>query len=238
MHSGCAMNPRSLSGAPDVTGVAELLGEPADGLVGVAVARPCARRCACRRGGRSCGCGRRRPGRSPAASGRSARARGTWRPGAARRPGGAARGEQLARSRCRTPRRCAAWMSSTVRGARGCELGIEAGEDLVGELGGDRAAGERAEGDDADQGALERADVVARRARRSSSSAPASTPRSRPAATRLRRIVSRVAASGGRTSVDEAGLEALAQAVLERVEVARQAVGGQHELRAGARAAR
>ena len=34
-------------------------------------------------------------------------------------------------------------------------------------------------------------------------------------------------------SVDEAGLEALAQAVVERVEVARQAVGGEHELAAG-----
>ena len=32
---------------------------------------------------------------------------------------------------------------------------------------------------------------------------------------------------------DEAGLEALAQAVLERREVAREAVGGEHELAAG-----
>ena len=39
----------------------------------------------------------------------------------------------------------------------------------------------------------------------------------------------------GRADVgDQAGLEALAQAVLERVEVAREAVGGQHELGAGA----
>ena len=51
--------------------------------------------------------------------------------------------------------------------------------------------------------------------------------------TRLRRTVRRVARSGGAMSVDEAGLEALAQAVLERVEVARQAVGG--ERRAGCR---
>ena len=46
-------------------------------------------------------------------------------------------------------------------------------------------------------------------------------------------MVRRVARSGGRTSADQAGLEARAQAVLERVEVARQAVGGQHDLRAG-----
>ena len=40
----------------------------------------------------------------------------------------------------------------------------------------------------------------------------------------------RVARSGGLDVGDEAGLEALAQAVLERLQVARQAVGGEHEL--------
>ena len=39
-------------------------------------------------------------------------------------------------------------------------LRVEAVEHLVGELGGERPAGERAEGDDADQGALERAHVA------------------------------------------------------------------------------
>ena len=39
--------------------------------------------------------------------------------------------------------------------------------------------------------------------------------------------------SGGADVAHQAGLEALAQAVLERVHVARQAVGGEHELRAG-----
>ena len=41
-------------------------------------------------------------------------------------------------------------------------------------------------------------------------------------------------ASGGRTSVTRPGLEALPQAVLERVHVVRQAIGGQDELGAGA----
>ena len=114
-------------------------------------------------------------------------------------------------------------------GAARLELGIEAGEDLVGELGGDRAAGERAEGDDADQRALERADVRRRRGRRSA---------------RARRVdVADVVlgdalaqdrqargAVGGRDVAHQAGLEALAQPVLERVHVAREAVGGEHEL--------
>ena len=42
-----------------------------------------------------------------------------------------------------------------------------------------------------------------------------------------------MARSGGRDLAHQAGLEALAQPVLERVEVARRAVGGQHELGAG-----
>ena len=51
--------------------------------------------------------------------------------------------------------------------------------------------------------------------------------------TRLRRTVRRVAEVGRPDVGDEAGLEALAQAVLERVEVAREAVGGEDELAAG-----
>ena len=46
-------------------------------------------------------------------------------------------------------------------------------------------------------------------------------------------MVRRVGEVGRRDVGDEAGLEALAQAVLERAEVARQAVGGEHELAAG-----
>ena len=62
--------------------------------------------------------------------------------------------------------------------------------------------------------------------------------RRRRAAARLRRIVRRVGEVGRLDVGDEAGLEALAQAVLERVHVARQAVGGEHELAAGLVAAR
>ena len=51
---------------------------------------------------------------------------------------------------------------------------------------------------------------------------------------RLRRTARRVPASGGRMSVTRPGLEALPEPVLERAHVARQAVGRQHELRAGA----
>ena len=152
--------PRSLSGAPDViASPPSSLGEPADGLVGVADRRRCARRCACRRAGRSCGCGRRTRGRSPAASASvSSRARymATWRGQATALA--RLRGERARPARRRTPRRCCSWISSTERRARP-QVGIEAGEDLLGELGGDRPAGERAEGDDADQRALERADV-------------------------------------------------------------------------------
>ena len=43
----------------------------------------------------------------------------------------------------------------------------------------------------------------------------------------------RVARSGRLDVGDQAGLEALAQAVVERVEVARQPVGGEDELAAG-----
>ena len=70
---------------------------------------------------------------------------------------GAAGGERARPSRCRRPRR--SLLDLLDRAAARAQLGIEAGEDLLGELGGDRPAGERAEGDDADQRALERADV-------------------------------------------------------------------------------
>ena len=121
----------------------------------------------------------------------------TWRANAA--GCGAAGGEQRVHRDRRTPRRCAPGSPSRWAAAR-LELGIEAGEDLAGELGGDGAAGEGAEGDHADQRALERADVLRRRGRRSARARPASTS-SRPSwATRLRRIVRRVARSAGVTS--------------------------------------
>ena len=124
------------------------------------------------------------------------------------------------------------WISSTERAAR-AQVRVEAAEHLLGERRRDRPAGQRAEGDDADQRALERADVGVdalgdqlERARARRRATPS-------CCTRLRRIVRRVAKSGGRDVADQAGLEALAQPVLERVDVARQAVGGQHELGAG-----
>ena len=52
--------------------------------------------------------------------------------------------------------------------------------------------------------------------------------------TRLRRTVEPRAGVGRPDVGDQAGLEALAQPVLQRAHVARQAVGGEHELRAGA----
>ena len=155
---------------------AELLGEPADRLVGVAVARPCAPPCAGRRAGPSCGCGRRMRGRSPAASRRSARARGTSRPGGARRRGCARLGESSCSRRQPNASQVRAWISSIER-PRGRELRVEAGEHLAGELAGDRPPGQRAERDDADQRALERADVARPRAAAISSSASGATPR-------------------------------------------------------------
>ena len=231
-HRRLCMNRRSLSGAPDLTGC------PRGPRSVVARRRRrrgrwrCARRCAGTRGGRSCGCGRRTPGRSPAASRSvSSRARymATWRGQAT----GAAR---LVESSCsiETPNashvRC--WIS--LHGPA-CALGarVEAGEDLLGELGGDGPAGERAEGDDADQRALERAHVGVH-----ALGDAARAPRRR---RRRRRPAGRACEDRqprgevGRADVgDQARLEALAQAVLERVEVARKPVGGQDELRAGA----
>ena len=117
------------------------------------------------------------------------------------------------------------------RAATPAQLGIEAGEHLVGELGGDGAAGERAEGDDAHERALERADVVGdalgdQLERAGSTSA---MPVLLDALAQDRQARRRV----GRADVgDQPGLEALAQARLELAEVARQAVGGEHDLRA------
>ncbi len=55
----------------------------------------------------------------------------------------------------------ASWMSRTVLGrARRRRVGVEVVEHFRGELGGQRAAGERAEGDDPDQSALERSHVA------------------------------------------------------------------------------
>ena len=79
------------------------------------------------------------------------------------RPGdtrGARGGEELLaeRSKCS---QAAAWISATVRGvAAAARAWVEAVEDLARELAGERPAGERAEGDDADQRALERAHVA------------------------------------------------------------------------------
>ena len=124
------------------------------------------------------------------------------------------------------------WMSCTDR-RRGCVAGIEAGEHLVGELGGDRAAGERAVGDDADQRALERADVGV-------DALGDQVDRDRIDACQrvlLHALAQDRPARGevGRADVGhQAGLEPLAQAVLECVEVAREAIGREDELGAGA----
>ena len=72
--------------------------------------------------------------------------------------GAAARTAAPRRTR-RRRRRCCSWMARTL-GRAGLRLGVEAGEHLLGELGGDRPAGERGEGDDADERSLERPDVV------------------------------------------------------------------------------
>ena len=94
------------------------------------------------------------------------------------------------------------------------------------------AAGQRAEGDDADQRALERADVgvdaLGDQLERVGVDAADAVLEHALAQDRQAR------AEVGRAHVaDQAGLEALAQPVLERAHVARQPVGGQHELGAG-----
>ena len=180
---------------------AERLGEPADGLVGVAVAGDALGGPAVGVEHGRVGAAAERPPDRRAASGRSVRARGTWRAGAARRRRRRGWGRRAPRPRCRTRPRSARWISLDGRAAPGSACGIEAGEDLVGELGGDRPAGERAEGHDADQRALERADVVGDAVGDELERAGVERADRRPAATRLRRIVRRVAKSGARTSV-------------------------------------
>ena len=110
--------------------------------------------------------------------------------------------------------------------------GVEVGEDLLGERGGQRAPGERGEGDDADESALEHADVVGRAGGDEGEDAVVGQDDAV--------VLGALAQDGdprgevGRLDGgDQAGLEALAQAVLEGAEVAREAVGGQHELAAG-----
>ena len=93
----------------------------------------------------------------------------------------------------------AAWISAIVRlrARRTGAARVEAVEDLPAELGGQRPAGQRAEGDDADQRSLERADVVRRRARRSPRARASSASSMSSCWARLRRIARRVARSGG-----------------------------------------
>ena len=95
----------------------------------------------------------------------------------------------------------------------------------------ERVPGERRVGDDADKRALERADAVRRAVGEQGQDAVvgqddavvlSALAQDRDARGEVGRL------DGG----DEPGLEALAQAVLEGVEVAREAVGGQHQLAA------
>ena len=179
------------------------------------IVRRCGRRRACRRGARSRGCARRMPAdrlergvgelagevdRDLAGPGDPRGATGARR--ARRRSGRSAR-RRLPGSRDR----------STL--ARRLARGIHRVEDLGRELEVDRPAGQRVVGDDADQGSLERADVVG-----DALGDRARGPRRRRAAirssiARLRRIATRVAKSGGADVGDEAGLEALAQPLLD-----------------------
>ena len=102
---------------------------------------------------------------------------------------------------------------------------------MAGEGAGQRAPGERGVGDDADEGALEGADAVGRAVGEEGQDAVVgqddavvlgALAQDRDARGEVGRL------DGG----DQAGLEALAQAVLEGAEVAREAVGGEHELAA------
>ena len=184
------------------------------------------------REGRWCGRVRRTAGRSRAAwSPVSSRARyiATWRGQATR--GGAAAGEELVERDPEAPRTHARLdLARPMRVRRGASR-VEAVEDLVASSAVDRPPGQGAEGDDADQRALERAHVVGTRSAISSSAAASASSTSSCWA-RLRRIARRVGEVGGADVGDEAGLEALAQAVLERLQVAREAVGGEHDLAA------
>ena len=143
----------------------------------------------------------------------------TWR-GQARLPA------RLAETRAstETPNASAvcSWISVTVVGAPApAQLGIEAGEHLVGELGRDGAAGERAEGDHAHERALERAHVVgdAIRDQLECRRVDVGDPVLLDALAEDRQARRRVRGADVR---DQPGLEALAQAGLELAEVARQ----------------
>ena len=153
----------------------------------------------------------------------SSRARyiATWRGQATR----AARAAETApRRRSRTARRRRPGSRATERAGGRRGAGIEPVEHLRGELGGERAAGERAEGDDADERALERAHVARRSRSAISSSARSSASVDAVVLGALAQDRQRVAEVGGLDVGDEPGLEALAQAVLERLQVA--AAGG------------
>ena len=114
----------------------------------------------------------------------------------------------------------------------GAGLRIHLVEDVPRELEIDRPAGQRVGGDDADQRALEGADVVGDAIGDQLEHASSSR-RMRSNATRLRRIATRVMRSGGVDVGDEPGLEALAQALLDGHELAGQTVAGDDELAAG-----
>ena len=214
-----------------------------NGLVGLGVGGDALGGARGRRAGRSCGCARRSARRSPAGlSPVCSRARymATCRGQAT--PRGAAGGEQLVAARCRRPRRRAPGCASTVEAARcaACRggRGYEVVEDLARRARRERRPRERGEGDDADERALEGADVGRRTRSAISSSTRVVGDADAVVLHALAQHGEARGESGGWMSVTQPGLEALAQAVLERAEVARQAVGGQHELAAGRRAAR
>ena len=145
---------------------------------------------------------------------------------------GAARARAARPSRRRTPRRSAPGSPCTER-TRRLELWIEAGEDLAGELGGDRR-GRSATRTRRRGSARPRARGCWSSTRSAiSSSAAGSTSPTSSWATRLRRIVSRVARSGGLTShtrpASKRSRSRSSSASMSRGE----AVGGQHELGAG-----
>ena len=230
------MSERTAAGRVSPNRWMELLGEAPNGVVGVRVGGEALR--LRRRAWRTVVWLRRRSaGRWPAGWRRCARARGTWRPVAARRCG--RRGWSRADPRGVIPKASAvsSWIVRRRRGrAARWPLGVER-EDLVGELGGRRPPGQRGEGDDADQGALEGAHVVGH--------AVGDDLQHALIAEHDAVVLHALAQDGqarrevGRREVgDEAGLEALAQAGLEGARGRRQAVGGQHELAAGLVAAR
>ena len=212
----------------------ELLGEAPNEVEGLGVGGDALRRCAGRRAGRSCGCARRS---APPMAGRvspvcsRARYMATCR-GQARR---AARLVERSSSRLR-PKASAVMLLDGLDGERGGRPprgadGVEVGEDLCREGGGQRAPGERGVGDDADERALERADAVGRAVGEEGQDAVVG----QADAVVLGALAQDGDARGevGRLDGgDQAGLEALAQAVLEGAEVAREAIGGQHELAA------